>query len=247
MELDVRVSIITVCRNSETVLGKTMEAVLGQSYHNIEYIVVDGRSEDGTVALAESYRAAFEKKGYLFKLVSEEDNGIYDAMNKGIAMAAGRLIGIINSGDWYECQAVERVVDVYKKTNFDLFYADLRIFKPSGTMIKRARLPRRITTKDWNHPTTFIRDEVYDKFHYACRGLCDDLDLIMRVQRAGYKVVVLNEVLANFCFGGASNEKSISGMISRIREKSRVYRENGFGRIYVLECVLVELVKYIFA
>lgn len=247
MKPDVKVSVITVCRNSEAVICKTIESVLKQSYHDIEYIIIDGLSHDRTVALAESYRESFETKGYIFKLVSERDEGIYDAMNKGISMAAGELVGIINSGDWYERQAVERAVETYKRTGCDLFYADLRIIKESGTMIKRARLPKRITTKDWNHPTTFIRGAVYEKYRYACRGLCDDLDLVMKIQQAGYKVAILNEVLADFSFGGASNQKSFSSMVDRIKEKSRVYRENGFGRRYVLECILVEVAKYIWA
>lgn len=242
---NVQVSIITVCRNSEDAIGRTIESVLNQSYDNIEYIIVDGLSEDKTVVRAESYRSAFEARGCSFRLISERDGGIYDAMNKGTALAAGELVGIINSGDWYEPQAVQRVVEIYEKTGFDLFYADLRIYKRTGSMIKKARLPGRITTKDWNHPTTFIRRSVYDKFHYACCGLCDDLDLVMRIQGSGCKVTVLNEVLANFSFGGVSSSKSLAAVVERIREKSRVYRKNGFGPLYVIECILVEFAKYI--
>lgn len=245
MKNDTKVSIITICRNSERVLKKTMESVLGQTYDNIEYIIIDGLSKDYTVALAESYRGAFEARGCRFKVISEPDNGIYDAMNKGVSLATGELVGLINSGDWYEEQAVQRVIDTYEKTGFDLFYADLRIFKRTGPMIKKARLRKHITTKDWNHPTTFIRREIYSQYQYACRGLCDDLDLVMRIQKDGYKVAVLNEVLANFCFGGASSRRSIANMKMRVREKYRVYRENGYSRLYLIECILVEVMKYI--
>lgn len=243
----VKVSVITVCRNSESVLEKTMEAVLHQTYSNIEYIIIDGLSEDSTVSVAESYRTQFEKKGYSFRIVSEADRGIYDAMNKGIALATGELVGLINSGDWYEKQTVERVVDTYHKTGFDLFYADIRILKQSGAVIKKARLRRYATTRDWNHPTTFVRRALYDKYHYACRCVYDDWDLVLKIRNDGYKIVVLNEVLANFSFGGASNQKSLQKMTERMRERYRIYRENGYSRFYIVECVIWEIAKYLIA
>ena len=94
------VSIITVCYNSAQTIHKAIESVLNQTYSNIEYTIVDGLSKDNTMEIAESYADAFREKGYTFRIVSEKDNGIYDAMNKGIRMASGELIGMINSDDW---------------------------------------------------------------------------------------------------------------------------------------------------
>ena len=95
------VSIVTVTYNSEKTLGATMESVLDQTCTEIEYLIVDGASTDGTVAVAESYRERMERKGIRLRIVSEKDRGIYDAMNKGIRMATGDVIGILNSDDWY--------------------------------------------------------------------------------------------------------------------------------------------------
>lgn len=244
---EVKVSIVTVCRNSENILVKTIDSVLNQSYGNIEYIIVDGLSTDKTLEIAYSYENAFQERGYEYRIISEKDDGIYDAMNKGISFSSGILIGMINSGDWYESETVQRVVEQYAKSQFDLFYADLRIWRKGKAMIKTARLRNYVTTRDWNHPTTFIRREIYRSYRYACRGIYDDWDLVLRIRRAGYKIVILNEVLADFSFGGVSNRKSINAAILRMRERYRIYRENGYSRWYMVECLLMETVKYLAA
>lgn len=244
---NINVSIITVCRNSEAVIAKTIESILNQTYNNIEYIIVDGLSEDNTMNIACAYKTLFEKRGYTYRIISEVDEGIYDAMNKGISSATGEIVGLINSGDWYEPCAVERMMDTYQKNHFDLFYADLRIWRNGTSMIKHARLRHFLTTRDWNHPTTFIRREIYDKYRYSCNGVYDDWDLIIRIRKAGYKIVILNEVLANFCFGGISNTKSVKAVFSRTKERYSIYRKNGFSRMYFFECVLMEIVKYLAA
>ena len=115
------VSIVTVTYNSEETLGATMESVLGQTCTEIEYLIVDGASTDGTVAVAESYRERMERKGIRLRIVSEKDRGIYDAMNKGIRMATGDVIGILNSDDWYEPDAVETVLTEFGKGGCDHF------------------------------------------------------------------------------------------------------------------------------
>lgn len=244
---DVKISIVTICRNSEKEIERTIESVLTQTYANIEYIIVDGKSEDRTLEIAQSYEAKFREKGYEYHIISEKDHGIYDAMNKGIAFSSGKLVGLINSGDWYEPQAVSRVSETYRDNPFDLFYADLRIWRRESTMIKKARLRRYVTTRDWNHPTTFVRRELYNTYHYACRGIYDDWDLILKLRQSGCKMVILNEILANFQFGGISNKKSIKSAFQRLKERYRIYRENGFSRFYILECILMETVKYLAA
>ena len=106
-KMDMKVSIITPCLNSETTIRDTIESVIRQSYQNMEYIIVDGGSTDRTVEIIEEYMDVFAGR---LRYISEKDNGIYDAMNKGIQRASGSVIGIINSDDWYEPEAVERAV-----------------------------------------------------------------------------------------------------------------------------------------
>jgi glycosyltransferase involved in cell wall biosynthesis len=239
-----KVSIITVCFNSEAVIEYTMKSVLHQDYDNLEYIIVDGKSTDSTMQIIEKYKVFFERKGIEFKVISEPDKGIYDAMNKGISMAAGNIIGLINSGDWYEDCAVSTMIDYYNEYQFDMFYADLRIWRKGKPMVKKAKLQNYITTRDWNHPTTFITKETYENFRYACHGIYDDWDLVLRIRRSGRKIVVCNRILANFTFGGISNKKSIKHAWSRFRERYKIYLDNGYSRWYIVECLLMETVKY---
>jgi glycosyltransferase involved in cell wall biosynthesis len=242
---DIVVSIVTVSYNSEKTIRQTIESVLHQTYSNIEYWIIDGQSQDRTIAIAGEYEEAFEQKGSSYHVISEPDDGIYQAMNKGCALATGTLVGIINSDDWYEPNAVERVVDTFHKTDFDMFYADIRLVKERGEMIKRARYRRLATSRDWNHPTTFLRREIYDRFQYECRTIHDDFDLILKVRNAGYKIVTLNEVLANFRVGGTSNNGGVKKAIARCRQRYGIYRRNGMSRLYLLECVGIEIAKMI--
>lgn len=241
------VSIITVCYNSAQTVRKAIESVLNQTYPNIEYTIVDGLSTDDTVAVARSYEEAFRQKGYSFRIVSEKDNGIYDAMNKGIRMASGELVGMINSDDWYEPIAVETAVAAYQENPYDVFYADLNLVRSDGSIIvKRSRLDRFPSSRHWNHPTTFITKKAYDEVGlYRCQTLYDDFDLILRMRAAGKKVCIKNVVLANFRTGGVSNEKSVKKCIGRIQARYKYYRDNGYSRLYIIECVAMEVAKFI--
>ena len=120
---DILVSIITVCYNSEKTIYQTMDSVLKQTYSNIEYIIIDGASTDGTLAIIKEFGQRF---GARMRYVSEPDHGIYDAMNKGISMAGGDIIGIINSDDYYEPDAVEKVIGAYSRGDCAVFYGEMR-------------------------------------------------------------------------------------------------------------------------
>ncbi len=245
------VSIITVSYNSARTIRQTIESVLHQTYTKIDYWVIDGASSDETVSIAEEYRDAFEQRGMEYHIVSEPDCGIYDAMNKGIRLSHGEIVGIINSDDWYEPNAVERMMDTYRKRRFDMFYADLRIVREDGQggftqmMIKHSRLRAPAVSRDWNHPTTFITRRVYERYQYKLESLHDDWDLVLKIRRGGYRIVVLNEVLANFRYGGVSNERSLKKSIERGRARYRIYRNNGYSRLYFFECVAIEAVKFL--
>lgn len=246
--MEIKVSIITVCFNSEATIRDTIEAVLHQTYEKIEYILIDGASNDKTMDIIRSYESAFAEKGYLYKYISEPDEGMYDAMNKGISMASGELVGIINSDDWYEPDAVEKVVQCYRQDKFDLFYADLRIINKDGSsFIKKSKDSRWITSRYWNHPTTFIPRQIYMQYKYKNENIHDDWDLILRIRRRlpDCKVCVLNEVLADFRRNGISHEKSWKKALQRARIKYRIYRDNGYSRLYFIECYGMEIAKMV--
>ncbi len=225
-----------------------MESVLGQTLMPYEYILIDGLSTDNTIKIAESFRERFEEKGTDLRIFSEKDEGIYDAMNKGIDKARGDIIGIINSDDYYEPEAVEVMQDTFEKTGCDLAFADIRMHMTNGrSFVKKARVRKYTTSRDWNHPTQFVSRKVYEKYRFRCRDISDDMDLYFRIKRAGYKIVAVNRVLADFTMGGVSNRIPAREIIPRIKRRYRIYRENGFSRFYIFECVGFELIKFVLA
>lgn len=240
------VSIITVAYNSENTIKDTIESVLDQTYKNIEYIIIDGASKDKTLEIVKRYKKKFNERGIIYKYISEKDNGIYDAMNKGIDLARGDIIGLLNSDDWYEKNGIEIIVDEMNKKCLDFIYADINIVTPKKKFVKKARLSNWVTSRYWNHPTTFLKKDVYSKYKYKCESIHDDLDLLLKLRKdKEIKVGVLNKVVANFRFGGVSNKKSLKNMIWNIKNKNRIYKENGYSSLYFIENTLMEVAKYI--
>lgn len=241
------VSIITICFNSEAVIKKTIESVLNQTYTDIEYIIIDGASKDKTVEIAESYKDAFADKGIDFKIFSEPDKGIYDAMNKGIAKATGELVGLINSGDFYEPQMIETAIKAYEEKPYDIFYGDINLIKDNGQIIvKKSRYDKFPTSRHWNHPTMVVRKAYYDEIGtYKCEGIHDDFEFFLRARKKNARITIKNVTLANFMTGGASNKKSFRQCKKRCKDRYKAYRDNGYGIWSWFECVGIEIAKFI--
>lgn len=241
------VTIITICFNSEAVIKKTIESVLNQTYTDIEYIIIDGASKDKTVEIAESYKDAFADKGIDFKIFSEPDKGIYDAMNKGIAKATGELVGLINSGDFYEPQMIETAVKAYEEKPYDIFYGDINLIKDNGQIIvKKSRYDKFPTSRHWNHPTMVVMKAYYDEIGtYKCEGIHDDFEFFLRARKKNARITIKNVTLANFMTGGASNKKSFRQCKKRCKDRYKAYRDNGYGIWSWFECVGIEIAKFI--
>ena len=241
------VSVITICFNSEAVIRKTIESVLNQTWDKLEYLIVDGASKDRTVAIAEEYSERFAAKGVDYRIYSEPDRGIYDAMNKGIRLSSGDLVGLINSGDWYESDAVETAVKAYEKEPYDLFYADINLIKENGSvMVKHSKKDRFPTSRHWNHPTMFVTRKTYQELGlYRNEGIHDDFEFYLRARKAGKIITIVNKTIANFVTGGASNAKSFAKCKKRCLDRYRDYRINGYSRLAMVECIAIEAAKYI--
>lgn len=184
-----KISIVTVCFNSELTIKRTIESVLSQKGVNIEYIIVDGKSKDKTVDIAETYREAFSTKGYEYMIISEPDKGIYDAMNKGIAKSSGEIIGILNSDDEYASNDVLfTVVEEFKKTNYDSCYGNLLYVKSDGDRKVPFRYWKSGAPKTFRygwmppHPTFFVKKIIYDKYGVFSLdfGTAADYELMLR-------------------------------------------------------------------
>lgn len=238
------VSIITVCLNSEKTIEQTIKSVLGQTYKNIEYIIVDGQSSDGTLDIINKYRSQ------IAKVVSEPDEGLYYAMNKGISMATGDIIGIINSDDWYETYAVEEVVACFRKTNADLVYGDMmEVHKNENRLMIANNLEELRVFMIIPHPTVFIRKKVYN----ICGGfdirykVVADYDLMLRLYNMGFNFQKVKRVLANFRMGGVSSREEELA----VKESYRIAREHCEGiekedREFVLEKIITHFKGYYF-
>lgn len=248
-----KISIITIAFHSEKVIAHTIESVLGQSIlqppvsQALEYLIIDGASKDATVEVAERYRTAFEQKGVTYRIISEPDKGIYDAMNKGIRLATGDVIGILNSDDWYEPDTLAIVADTFQTTDCELMYADIRMHRLNGsTYVKKARLRNFETSRDWNHPTTFVQADLYKENPFRNLGIHDDYGFFLQMKQQKRRIVTVDKVLANFKMGGASNKKSLKAACKRIMDRYKYcYRINGFSRWYMIECVAIEAAKWI--
>jgi glycosyltransferase involved in cell wall biosynthesis len=239
-------SIITISFNSEKTIARTISSVLKQEEAVYEYIIVDGMSSDLTCAIAESYRNEFDEKNIHYHIISEKDEGIYDAMNKGISLATGDVVGMINSDDWYESHAIKVMNEVFEVNQISMAYADIRIITKNRTIIKHSKYDRFPTSRHWNHPTTFIKRDVYNQFHYKNETIFDDWDLILRIRREGLPYMIVPEVLANFSFGGTSNSRSIKNTIYRIKLKTKIFRQNGYSIFHFFDSAFIEIAKYIF-
>lgn len=245
-EKNMLVSIVTTTYNSAKTIHKAIESVLNQTYTNIEYIIADGQSTDDTLSVVESYRDSFEKKGITLKVISGPDSGIYGGMNKGVSLAEGQLIGLVNSDDWYEQDIVEEIVNQYNKSKFDMCYCDLNIISESGkSFIKNTKVMNHyFTTRKWAHPTTFISKEMYDRRKYdESYRYYADWDMVLWVYKNSKDICVINKPLSNFVLGGASTSKSMKVAWKKMKERYRAYRNNNFSRLYIFECFFMDYAK----
>ena len=244
--MDFLVTIISVAYNSGKTIARTIESVLNQTYGNIEYIIVDGASKDDTVQVARQYQQAFDDHpGRSLTIISEPDKGMYDALNKGARMANGVLVGQINTDDWYEPDAVETMVRFYEQEQYDAAWGSIRIKKPTGDMIKHAKIGKLWTTSGWCHPGMFSRRETLLEFPYPLESMYDDFDYITAVYRAGKKVRTLDQVISNFSFGGMSTQKRLKEVFRRTNITYRIYRKYGMSRLYWLHKFAVEFAKFL--
>lgn len=207
---EIKVSIITPCFNSEATVERTIQSVLYQTYENIEYVIVDGKSTDGTMKIVERYQSLFQGR---MKVISEPDHGIYDAMNKGIKNCSGDLIGIINSDDFYEKDAVETVVSAMTEEKYQILYGMMRIFH--GTEEIKVTMPKHENLEEemLAHPTCFVTREVYRElgmFDTKYRS-CADHDFMLRMKETGkVSFLPVYHILASFAEGNGMSAKGSS-------------------------------------
>ncbi len=241
-----KVSIITVVHNNEYTISDAIDSVLNQTYKNIEYIVIDGASTDGTVDVIKKYASKINK------LIIEPDNGIYDAMNKGLRLATGDIIGFLNSDDFYASNNVlEKVVNEFTEKKVDSVYGDL-IYVDNKETTKVVRYwkskPYRegLFKKGWHppHPTFFVKREVYKKYGSFRLDfkIAADYELMLRfLEKYKISTAYIPEVLVKMRIGGKSN-KSIKNIIKANLECYKAWKINNL-KINPLNLLLKPLSK----
>ena len=226
-----KVSIITICYNSQETLEDTIKSVLAQDYNDIEYIIIDGASKDNTPKIIEKY------KNCISHVTSEPDKGIYDAMNKGVEKANGDLVGILNSDDFYANNSViSNIVAALNKNNSASIYADLVYvdrLNPKKTIRTwvSGEYKHNIFLKGWMppHPTFFVKKWVYEKYGKYNTSLksAADYEFMLRVlHKHGISTSYFPETITKMRTGGESNV-SLNNRLRANREDRKAWKLNG--------------------
>lgn len=205
-----KVSIITITYNSEATIRDTIESVLNQTYSDIEYIIVDGLSKDNTLSIVSEY------SNRITKVVSEKDHGLYDALNKGIKLCTGDIVGLIHSDDFYTSNTViEKLVNKIKSENADAVYADLYYVDKDDTN----RIFRKWHSGEYKHgmfyngwmpphPTFFVKREYYNRyglFNTQFKSAADYELMLRFIHKHHLKLAYLPEFIVKMRVGGKSN------------------------------------------
>ncbi len=225
-----KVTLLTVCYNSAKTIEHTIRSVVNQTYKNIEYIVIDGQSSDNTLEIVQKYSQ------YISRIVSEKDKGMYDACNKGIGMASGEIIGILNSDDVLAHRdVIKNVVEKMCQSGADALYGDLK-YVAQDDLTKTMRywksggFKKRKFLYGWMppHPTFYIKKDAYERFGSFNLNLksAADYELMLRMLfKHRLKTCYLPEVMVLMREGGMSNV-TVSNRLRANREDQTAWKMN---------------------
>lgn len=226
---NMKISIITATYNSAATVRDTLISIAGQQYPSVEHIIVDGMSKDNTLTIVNEF-------AHVAKVISEKDKGIYDAMNKGVQLATGEIIGILNSDDFYTGPSIlEKVAMAFENPSVDAVYGDLQYVKPANVEVitrtwKAGAFQKKYLYYGWMppHPTFFLRRHIYEKcglFNTVLRSAAD-YELMLRVLlKYNTRVQYIPEVLVKMRAGGMSNA-SLKNRFKANKEDAMAWKLN---------------------
>lgn len=229
-----KISLITATYNSAETLRDTMQSVLNQTFKDIDYIIVDGGSKDATIDIVKEFEPEFEGR---LRWVSERDKGIYDAMNKGVRMAQGEIVGILNSDDFFASEKVLETVNnaFTKNPTIEGVYADVRYVDWNNT----SKTVRMFSGKDFKreklcwgkmppHPSFYVRRECYDRcgLYSLDYPICADYDMFVKmIWEENISTMYIDDVFVNMRSGGTSSS-GIKVHRKIMKERMRCVREH---------------------
>ena len=222
------ISLITVVYNAQNTISSCIDSVLRQKFNNLQYIIIDGGSTDDTLKIIKSYEDKIQI------LISEPDNGIYDAMNKGIQLATGDVIGTLNADDYLaDDNVLNEVAMAFTLHQFDILYGDLDFIEPNGKVVRKWRsgeYKSGMFNRGWMppHPTFYCKRELFENLgnYKLDYGSAADYELMLRfIHLNKKKVFYLNRVIIKMIIGGVSN-KSISNRVKALGYDLKAMRNN---------------------
>lgn len=216
-------SVITIVYNNVKDIERTILSVVGQTYRNVEYIIVDGLSTDGTLGIIHSY------ENRITRIISEKDEGIYDAMNKGLAAAKGDYVIFMNSGD--EFFDPETVAAVFASAEAaDIYYGETEMIDANGQSLgqRRHKAPKRFTWKSFKYGMNVSHQAIYVKRSLAepydrQYQLSSDIDWILRIAKKARTIVNVNRYVAKYLVGGMSKKKHKQSLMERFNIMKKHY------------------------
>jgi glycosyltransferase involved in cell wall biosynthesis len=237
LKKNLKISVITVVYNGANTIERTIKSVVNQTYKNIEYIIIDGGSTDGTINIIKKYE---NKLSYW---ISEKDDGIYDAMNKGIKVATGDYIGLLNSDDWLELDAIEKIVNIiHNNKNVHIIHANVRYIKENSQKIYKPKLNKSAFLwhgMSYYHPTYYVKKEIYKKLLYDKKyKLVADYKFTLECFNRGYKFYYLDDVITNFSAGGAGTV-----FWNRIKEGHNIRKEYNYNIVAIYLSTVFRILK----
>ena len=238
-----KLSVITVVYNDIQNIEKTIKSVLEQTYKNIEYIIVDGASTDGTTDVIKKY------SNKISKFISEADNGLYDAMNKGIDMLSGDYVCFLNSGDrFFDENTVENIFNTCQNQQIDVYYGETLIVDEKGDIkgYRRLRAPENLSKKDFKHgmlvshqafiPSTKLIEKYDRRYKFSA-----DYDWTIKILNKAKNTCFVKKPLILFLDGGLTKKR----LKESLRERFRIMKKN-YGLIWTLWLHLVNGIKLLF-
>jgi glycosyltransferase len=245
MTKNLKISIVTATWNSEKTLQDCINSISSQTYKNIEYIIVDGESKDGTLSIVQ------HNKSQVDKFISGKDDGIYDALNKGFKLATGDIVGILHSDDfYYENSVLDSVVEKFSDPSVDYVYGDIQMINSKGDQVRywKAGLldQGKINSKQIPHPSIFLSRRLIEKldppFDPTYKIAADLKQQLIFANILSAKGVYISSPLVKMRIGGTSTG-SLGAYIKGWGESRRAWNEvhGGGGILYVVKKVLSKL------
>jgi glycosyltransferase len=233
-----KITIITVCYNRKATIEKAIKSVLEQNYHNIEYIIIDGNSTDGTKEIIESYR------GRISQYISEPDKGMYDAINKGLKLATGHVVGLMHSDDeFYDVNAIRRIAARFDyDPSIEGVYGDgVYVSNDTEERLVRDRIGGIFSLKKvkegWLplHPTVYLKKTVIDKYglYNLDFKIASDTEFLLRyLYKYKIKISYINDYIVKMRMGGMST--NVKRAFEVLNEDYRIYKHHGLAAIRVV-------------